>query len=144
MKRIAGVLVAMLLATTAFATAARADDVSAADRATIQSLITGQITAFEHDDGPAAWGYASPTIQSFYPTADAFMAMVKNGYMPVYRPESVTFGELVETEVGPVQKVYITGPDGKPYIAAYGMQRQDDGTWKINGCSLIADDTPSI
>jgi hypothetical protein len=143
MKRIAGVLVAMLLVATAFA-AARADDISAADRSTIQSLITGQITAFQHDDGQTAWGYASPTIKSYYPTADQFMAMVKNGYMPVYRPHSVTFGELVETELGPVQKVYITGPDGKAYIAAYGMQKQSGGTWKINGCSLISDDTPSI
>ncbi len=144
MKRIAGILVAMLLATTGLVSAARADDVSAADRATFQSLITGQISAFQHDDGQAAWGYASPTIQSYYPTADQFMAMVKNGYQPVYRPQSVTFGDIVDTPLGPIQKVYITGPDGKAYIAAYGMQKQDDGTWKINGCSLVSDDTPSI
>jgi hypothetical protein len=142
MKRIAGVLVAVTLAFTAVA--ARAETFSDADRATIQALISGQISAFQHDDGAAAWNYASPTIQSYYPTADQFMAMVKNGYMPVYRPQSVTFGALVDTPVGPIQKVYITGPDGKAYIAAYGMQRQPDGSWKINGCSLVADDTPSI
>ncbi len=141
MTRIAGVLVAVLLA---FTGVARADSFNDTDRTTIQSLITGQIDAFRADDGQAAWGYASPTIQSYYPTADAFMAMVKQGYQPVYRPQSVTFGELLDTPAGPIQKVYITGPDGKAYIAAYGMQRQPDGTWKINGCSLIADDTPSI
>ncbi len=141
MTRIAGVLVAVLLA---FTGAGRADSLSDADRGTIQSLITGQIQAFRADDGAAAWGYASPTIQSFYPTADAFMAMVKQGYPPVYRPQSVTFGDLLDTPDGPIQKVYITGPDGKAYIAAYGMQRQPDGTWKINGCSIISDDPPSI
>ena len=48
---------------------------------------------------------------------------------------------MVETELGPIQKVFITGPDGKNYIAAYGMQQQSDGTWKINGCSLVEDDS---
>lgn len=144
MKRIAGVLVALLLATAGLATAGRADDIGAADRSTIQSLITGQISAFQNDDGQAAWNFASPTIQGYYPTADQFMAMVKNGYQPVYRPRSVTFGDLVDTPLGPIQKVYVTGPDGKAYIAAYAMQQQPDGTWKINGCSLIGDDTPSI
>ncbi|HVY21634.1 MAG TPA: DUF4864 domain-containing protein [Bauldia sp.] len=142
MNRIAGVLVAIALTFTA--AAARADDFSGGDRAAIQSLITGQIEAFRVDDGAKAWGYASSTIQSIYTTPDAFMAMVRNGYQPVYRPQSVTFGDLMDTEIGPIQKVYITGPDGKPYIAAYGMQRQSDGSWKINGCSLQEDDTPSI
>ena len=144
MKRIAGVLVAVMLAGLGLAGTARAETIGDGDRATIQSLISGQIDAFRHDDGTAAYGFASPTIQGYYPTVDAFMGMVKNGYLPVYRPQSVTFGPLVESEVGALQKVFITGPDGKSYIAVYSMQRQPDGTWKINGCSLMEDDSPSI
>ena len=123
---------------------ARAETIGDADRATIQSLISGQIEAFRADNGAAAYAYASPTIQAYFPTADAFMAMVKQGYMPVYRPNSVTFGPLVDGPTGPVQKVFVTGPDGRNYIAAYSMQQQPDGSWKINGCSLVEDDTPSI
>jgi len=144
MKRIAGVLVAVLLAAGFALSSARAETLGDGDRAVIQSLINGQIDAFRHDDGAAAYGFASPTIQGYFPTVDAFMGMVKNGYPPVYRPQSVTFGPLVDTELGPLQKVFITGPDGKSYIAVYSMQRQPDGTWKINGCSLLQDDTPSI
>jgi hypothetical protein len=144
MKRIAGVLVALILAGLAFATAARAETIGDTDRAAIQSLITGQIEAFRADNGAAAYGYASPTIQGYFPTADAFMAMVKQGYMPVYRPNAVAFGPLVDGPTGPVQKVFVTGPDGRSYIAAYSMQQQPDGSWKINGCSLVEDDTPSI
>ena len=31
----------------------------------------------------------------------------------------------------------ITGPDGKTYEALYSMERQADGTWRINGCTLL-------
>jgi hypothetical protein len=144
MKRIAALLVAVLLSGLALAPSVRADDVGSADRSAIQSLITGQIQAFRADDSQGAWAYASPTIQGLFQTPDNFMAMVRNGYQPVYRPRSVTFGELMATPSGPVQKVYLTGPDGKGYVAVYDMQRQADGTWKINGCQIVVDDAPSI
>jgi len=144
MKRIAGVLVALVVAGFAFTGAARAESLGEGDRATIKSLITGQIEAFQRDDGPAAYGFASPTIHSYFPSVDAFMAMVKSGYQPVYRPQSVTFGQIVETDRGVLQQVFVTGPDGKNYVAIYSMERQPDGTWKINGCSLAQDHSPSI
>ena len=143
MKRIAGLIFALALVAGHFATA-HAETIGDGDRATIKSLITGQIEAFQRDDGAAAYGLASPMIHNYFPTVDAFMGMVKNGYQPVYRPQSVTFGELVETDAGPMQKVFVTGPDGKNYVAIYSMQRQPDGTWLINGCSLVQDDSPSI
>ena len=124
--------------------AASADDLTATDRTAIQSLITAQIDAFRQDNGAAAYSYASPTVHAIFPTVDEFMAMVKGGYQPVYRPQSVTFGALDQSDSGPVQKVYVTGPDGQGYVAVYALQRQPDGTWKINGCSLARDDSPSI
>ena len=33
-------------------------------------------------------------------------------------------------------EVYVVGPDGKPALAVYEMQRQPDGSWRINGCWL--------
>lgn len=142
MKRIAALIVAVALAFGLAAPAAA--EVSDADRATIQSLITGQIDAFRRDDGAAAYDFASQAIQTIFPTADIFMEMVKTGYLPVYRPQSFTFGPLRETPAGPVQRVFITGPDGQSYVADYALQRQPDGTWKINGCTLIKDTSPTI
>jgi hypothetical protein len=144
MTRIAALLVAVLLAGFGFVATASSEDLGGPDRSAIQSLITGQIQAFRADDGSAAWGYASPTIQGIFQTPDNFMAMVKSGYQPVYRPRSVTFGELLDGPSGPLQKVYVTGPDGQSYLAVYDMQRQPDGSWKINGCSLTIDNSPSI
>jgi hypothetical protein len=143
MKRIAALLVALLLAGLVTAPL-RAESPSGGDKSAIQSIISGQIQAFRADDGATAWGYASPTIQGAFPTPDAFMAMVKSGYQPVYRPRSVTFGETLPSGAGFIQKVYVTGPDGQSYLALYDLQRQPDGSWKINGCQLTVDDSPSI
>jgi len=34
------------------------------------------------------------------------------------------------------QRVLLVGPDGVPVVADYLMQRQPDGSWRINGCIL--------
>ena len=124
--------------------AALADGPSSADREAIHGLISSQIDAFRKDDGVAAFSYASPTIKGLFQTPDNFMQMVRQGYPPVYRPQSVTFGDMADTPAGPLQQVFLTGPDGKGYVALYSLQRQPDGSWLINGCSIVDADGPSI
>jgi Domain of unknown function (DUF4864) len=119
-------------------------EVADADREAFRSIISSQIEAFRRDDGAAAYGYASPTIQGLFPSAERFMAMVRSGYPPVYRPRSLSFGTAAETPRGPEQHVFITGPDGRNWVAIYSLQRQPDGTWRINGCRLVEDTGESI
>ena len=142
MTRIAALALALVLATGLVRSAAA--EIADSDRAGIQSIIGSQIEAFRRDDGAAAYDFASPMIRTLFPTPDVFMEMVQTGYMPVYRPQSFTFGPLVETPRGPVQRVFITGPDGAGYVAEYTLQRQPDGTWKINGVTLVKDTSPTI
>jgi hypothetical protein len=114
-------------------------EIGTADRETFRSIVAAQIDAFRRDDGATAYSYASPTIQGLFPGVERFMAMVRLGYQPVYRPRSVTFGDVVETPKGPEQRVYVTGPDGRHWVAIYTFQKQPDGSWKINGCVLAED-----
>jgi len=131
-------LLFVALAAFGAAAIARAADapVSAADGAAIRQVIQSQMQAFAKDDGARAFGYASPTIQEIFRTADNFMAMVRSDYRPVYRPRRVEFGPVEEVDGEPVQHVWITGPDGQDVEALYTMQRQRDGSWRINGCDL--------
>lgn len=115
-----------------------------ADRDAFRGIISSQIEAFRRDDGAAAYSYASPTIQGLFPSVDRFMAMVRSGYQPVYRPRSVSFGPAVDTPRGPEQRVFVTGPDGRNWVAVYSFQRQPDGSWRINGCILVEDTGESI
>lgn len=120
------------------APAAHAEALNAADRAAFQRIISEQIEAFRVDDGAKAYGYAAPSLHQIFPSAEIFMQMVKRGYQPVYRPQRFTFGETGNDPLGrPSQKVVVVGPDGKTYEALYSMQRQLDGTWLIQGCTLL-------
>src|SRR5262249_32567885 len=109
-----------------------------ADRAAIRAVIEQQLAAFQHDDGEGAFAFASPSIRGMFGTADNFMAMGRGGYQAVYRPRSVAFGTLVEASGALVQLVDLVGPDNLPVVAAYEMLRLPDGTWRINGCTLLA------
>jgi hypothetical protein len=117
---------------------ARAQDLSAADRAAIHDVIRGQVDAFGRDDGGTAFGYASPAIQGMFGTPEIFMDMVRQGYRPVYRPQVFDFRELVTLHGEVTQKVHVVGPDGRPVTAYYPMVRLPDGSWRINGCFLQA------
>jgi len=146
MGRLARLLVALAVALALpWASAAQeSPSFDAADRAAIQALIADQIAAFGRDDGAAAYALAAPGIQDLFPTVEAFMAMVRGGYEPVYRPQAVAFGTLVESSRGPVQPVFVTGPDGGRYVAIYLLERQPDGAWLIAGCTLGRDTRPAI
>ncbi len=130
-------ILAVLLLMAAPATSG-AGPVNDADRAEFQRIISEQIAAFRADDGPRAFSYAAPSIKRIFSSPDIFMQMVRQGYMPVYRPQSFRFGEAALDPLGrPAQRVTIVGPNGKTYDALYSMERQPDGSWRINGCTLV-------
>lgn len=102
-----------------------------------QTVIDSQLKAFLANDGASAYSFAAPNVKQVFPTVDAFMNMVTNGYAPVRKPQSYSFGRVEQT--GPtsiIQQVLIVGPDGKDYEAIYTLEQQADGSFKITGCSL--------
>jgi hypothetical protein len=125
-------LAALLIAPVAMAQPSLGD----ADRQAIRSVIQNQMRAFQSDDGDLAFSYASPMIHDLFRTSEHFMDMVKGGYQPVYRPKDVQFRDIVDVQGQLTQRVYVVGPDGKPVMALYMMERQPDGSWRINGCVL--------
>ena len=131
-------LVLAFLLLSALPAAVRAEDpaVGPADSAAIRAVISHQLGAFLRDDQTAAFADASPTIQQIFHDPETFMQMVRSTYQPVYRSSSVEFREIGMVEGRLVQRVYMVGPDGIAVLADYEMQRQPDGTWRINGCSI--------
>ena len=83
-------------------------------------------------------------MKQIFPTLDAFMSMVTNGYAPVRKPQSYTFGKSQETSATTIaQQVFIVGPDGKDYEALYTLELQPDGMYRITGVSLRASNSLS-
>ena len=141
--RLFATVIACLVLLTSPVVADGGDDLglTSSDRQTIQGIIRAQLDAFKRDDGVAAFSYASPTIHKIFQSIDNFMAMVKSSYYPVYRSEVVNFGDVLNVGDEPVQRVHIVGEDGRSMVAAYVMQRQPSGEWKINGVYMFKDDS---
>jgi hypothetical protein len=112
------------------------DQLSNADRTAIRQAIEGQIAAFQADDAALAFSFATPSIQDRFGDASQFVAMVKRGYRPVYRPRQVEFSDLLDVRGKPAQRLVVVGPDNEVFNAYYLMERQPDGSWRINGCIL--------
>lgn len=106
------------------------------DSAQFQSIIKGQMSAFAAGDAKTAFSFATRSLQQRFQTPEFFMEMVRQGYRPVYEPQSVTFGRSKDTKFGPTQEVYVTGPKGQNWLALYSFEQQDDGSWRISGCYL--------
>jgi hypothetical protein len=134
--RLVGLLVAVLGLLAVQANAQSAGSLGDADRTAIRGVIEQQLAAFRRDDGNAAFAYASPMIRQMFGSPDNFMAMVRGGYPPVYRPREVEFRDLADIDGRLTQRVLLVGPDGTVVVAHYFMQRQPDGSWLINGCVL--------
>ncbi|MEM8950162.1 MAG: DUF4864 domain-containing protein [Pseudomonadota bacterium] len=112
------------------------DNLSDADRTAIRQTITGQIEAFKADDADLAFSFATPMIQSRFGNASRFVAMVKRGYLPVYRPRQFEFTDLLDVRGKPTQQLIVVGPDDDVFSAYYLMEQQTDGSWRISGCIL--------
>lgn len=102
-----------------------------------QDVITRQLEAFLTGDFGLAYSYASPSIRRIYPTLESFMSMVRNGYLPVLRPDNYAFAGTKPLGDGRIEwNVLIDGPDGSDYTATYYMQQQPDGSWKVDAVML--------
>lgn len=128
------VLAASLMAVLTTLAPARADDA-----ATARGVIESQITAFLNDDASTAYSFAAPSIKQLYPDQTRFFDMVKRGYQPVYRPGNFAFGrsKIAADGNSVVQEVIIQGPGGQDWTALYSLERQPDGSFKIDGVQMI-------
>jgi len=110
------------------------------DSGAFHKIIKDQMSAFASGNAKQAFSFATNSLQQRFQTPEFFMEMVRQGYQPVYRPKSVTFGRSKMTELGPTQEVFVTGPNGKNWMALYSFEQQEDGSWRISGCYLTESD----
>ncbi len=113
---------------------ARAEDAPAPD---VQAIINSQLDAFAHDDAQGAYAFAAPGVQDKFPSADAFLAMVKQTYPPVYRHRSVQFGKQTRDGDQIEQGVVFLDADNVVWGGVYTLGHQADGGWKITGCVIV-------
>ena len=74
-----------------------AEDVTDADKARFQEIISSQIEAFRADDGSRAYSFAAPSIRSKFQTSEIFMTMVRRGYPEAARRTGLAMIPIVVT-----------------------------------------------
>ena len=107
------------------------------DAAAVERTVRGQLDAFGRDDADGAYRFAAPNVREVFPTPGGFMDMVRRSYAPVYRPRQVEFSELAVRNGVVEQDVELVGPNGRPVLAVYTLERDGRGGWVITGCSLV-------
>ena len=132
--------VAVVVALPLSARAETAPAVDAVTTSAVQNVITRQLDAFQKDDGPAAEAFAAPAIKDKFPEPATFLAMVKEHYGALIHPKSTSFGEIVSSPHGPLQKMTIVAADGIVWTAVYSFEKVD-GEWRITACGLAKDDS---
>lgn len=114
-------------------------------REAARAAISRQVEALGRDDAPAAYALAAPSIQALFPTPDVFIGMVRTNYGAIYRHRRFVFGEArAEGENVLSQEVAIQDSYGVDWKAAYSLQRQADGEWRITGCRLTKEPGTSL
>ncbi len=105
----------------------RADEAS-----DIQGVIGDQIRAFEADDLATAYSFASPGIQSIFPSPESFAAMVRQGYPMIWRPGDVIYYGLRREGGQMVQRMGFRDAAGQEHLFDYEMTPGPSG-WRIDG-----------
>jgi len=102
----------------------------------VRDVILGQIEAFRAGDIDRAYEFASPSIQSIFPTPGIFGQMVENGYPMVWRPSEIRFGDTSSRAGRNYQIVVFRDGRGAYHALEYEMIATPEG-WKINGVRFI-------
>ena len=136
LAKLASVL-ALLVFQTLWAPA-QAGPLSAADEKTVRSVVQAQLAALARDDAEQAFSYAAPNVREALGSASGFLAMVRKSYPVVYRPASVAFLKPEGKDDDVIQRVQMLDSGGESWLAVYSLQRQKNRTWRITGCSVVA------
>ncbi len=112
---------------------------SPADALSVKATVEAQLAAMADDDAERAFGYATPALRRQFGNAQNFMALVQQGYPMVIRPAAAVFFVPLPEGLGVLQQVQLRDPDGRLWLASYRLARQPDGSWRIEGCSVVAD-----
>ena len=109
---------------------------SASEWTEIKGVIAAQRDALVSGDGTRAFTYATPAIRRHFGDVATFMAMVRQSYAALIDARYVEFldGAVIGGDI--VQPLRLVMPDGTVFVALYGMQRQDDGVWRIASCVI--------
>jgi len=108
----------------------------------IRDAVETQIDALANDDAATAFDLTTEDTRTRLGSPDNFLRIIKESYEPVYRHRMAIYSSP-QVVLGKVyQVVRLTDLESHVWVAIYLMHKDEEGTWKIDGCQLVQ--TPSV
>ena len=114
------------------------------DRRETRAVIEAQLEAFRQDDGPKAFSYATPNVQTMFGDAETFMQMVREGYDVVVKPVTVRFVKFETDGSNALHAVQMIDRQKTLWNVYYVLQKRPDGSWRISSCETEKAETDLI
>lgn len=124
--------------------ASMANATEATDQKESRAVIEAQLEAFKQGDGPKAFSYAAPSVQTMFGDAETFMQMVRKGYDVVVQPASVRFVKFETDGMNALHAVQMIDRQKTLWNVYYVLQKRPDGTWRISSCETEKAETNLI
>jgi len=104
------------------------------DKIAIKAAVREQIHALAALDAGSAFAQLAPSTQLYFGGADDFLLNVAEELPPMLRTQSFAFVGLVHKATGLVQEVLISDGSDQDWLAAFQLERQEGGEWRVKGC----------
>lgn len=121
-----------------------AEEYSAHAAQAVTRVVQSQLNAFADDDAERAYGLATLATQSLAGTPHELLRIIKQRFTPIYRHRHALFSEPEIIGAHALQVVQLTDHDDLVWIAIYEVEREEDGSWKVDGCRLFETNNQSI
>jgi hypothetical protein len=137
-KCIAGVLVSICMAS------AHAETVDVRNAAAIEAVVRAQIEALEDGNANLAFALTTPAVRRELGSPENLLRLIEEEYDPLYRHLRAIYLAAESDEGEVTQTVRITDQNNHVWLVIYEMERQPDGSWRIDGWELLETDTLSV
>jgi hypothetical protein len=125
--------------------AAEPVEITGRDAEAIHAVVQSQLDAFAEDDAAKAFDLSSASTRKLLGSPDRFLRMIKAEYPAIYRHRRAIFLAPQMLDGAALQVVRLTDGDNNVWVAIYRMAfEQQEGKWKIDGCSLLETTSVSV
>ena len=119
-------------------------EITGQDAQAIHAVVQSQFDAFAEDDAAKAFALSTDSTRNLLGSADKFLRMIKYDYPPIYRHRRAIFLPPYMVDGAALQIVRLTDRENNVWVAIYRMAVDQDGKWKIDGCSLLETTSVSV
>jgi hypothetical protein len=124
--------------------AAGTDEITKQDRVAIRAVVQAQLEALAADDADTAFALTTADTRSKLGDPATFLQIIKEQFQPIYHHRRAIFS-MPEIMAGRIlQVVRLTDGDSSVWLAAFLMQKDQDGNWKVDDCKLFETSSVSI